>query len=130
MGQIKNIKLHIVTDIKESILRKQHSRRCNCERCRPTSFRQSICCSSQEIQTQSSRICHHSQNIKSSRIRALRSRLVLCTSRIRGTSCIPSTQRWSGCCAQDIRWCKKKWHETISFLSQLFICSKKSAAVT
>merc|ERR1712136_112758 len=124
MGQIKNIKLHIVTDIKVSTKPPQKTTTmpggATVKDVDPQQFVIAFAAHLKKIKTQSPRIRRNRQNIKSTRIGTFGSGLVLRSCSFSCSTCLPSTKCWCGSCEEDIWWCEEKWHTTKPFLSQFF----------
>merc|ERR1711962_1973616 len=105
MGQIKNIKLHIVTDIKGRKKKFNMPGGVTVKDVSPQEFVRAFAAHLKKIQTKSPRNGGNRQNFQSTRIGTFRSRLVLRKSSICCTPCVPPTQCWSRCGKENLRRC-------------------------
>merc|ERR1712168_1207803 len=133
MGQIKNIKLHVVTDIKVFILNNNNV----------IKMPGGVTVKDVDPQVFVRAFAAH---LKKSKLKVPEFVTIVKTSKahelgptdpdwfyVRAASVarhvLPSTKCWSWCCEEDLWWCQEKWNKTFSFLSEFFICCKKSVAV-
>merc|ERR1711931_453216 len=105
MGQIKNIKLHIVTDIKGTKTETKMPGGVTVKDVNPQEFVRAFAAHLKKIKTQSTGNGGNRENLKGSRIGTHRSRLVLREGCISGPACVPPAQRWSRSCAKNLWRC-------------------------
>merc|ERR1712062_467548 len=115
MGQIKNIKLHIVTDIKGRNNIFTMPGGVTVKDVNPQEFVRAFAA---HLKKSKLKVPEYVEIVKPSspRTRAHRSRLVLRPCRVSGPSRVPATERRCRCCKEDLRRCEEERHEAGTFL--------------
>merc|ERR1712212_1204794 len=125
MGQIKNIKLHIVTDIKVLHLTKTTTMPggVTVKDVNPQEFVRAFAA---HLKKSKLKVPEYVEIVESSRTRTHRSRLVLRPRRVSGPTCLPPSQRRCRSHPKDLRGCKEERNAAGTLLFVVFKCCEES----
>merc|ERR1712141_905634 len=131
MGQIKNIKLHIVTDIKVLHLTKTTTLKMpggvTVKDVNPQEFVRAFAA---HLKKSKLKVPEYVEIVKTSKAHELGpTRLVLRSCSIGSTTRIPPSQCWGRRCSQNLWRSKEKWNETCPLLFVVIECCPKSPPV-
>merc|ERR1711993_23699 len=126
MGQIKNIKLHIVTDIKGRNNIFTMPGGVTVKDVNPQEFVRAFAA---HLKKSKLKVPEYVEIVKSSRTRTHRSRLVLRPCCVRGPSCVSPPQRRCRSHPKDLRRCEEKRNTTGTLLFVVVQCGEEGSSI-